>query len=139
MVVVHVCPLEDDPCNGVLVVVPALVKAQRQYIDAAVWNVGQPFHIDGLEQVFTANAPEELPSPYNRPDLVVFHELYITCYLKIAKALQPIGHAAAKGKKIHHGDVVDVLSQVHQPAALSIAGKPISQRVFDACPHGQVL
>ncbi len=91
MVVVHVCPLEDDPCNGVLVVVPALVKAQRQYIDAAVWNVGQPFHIDGLEQVFTANAPEELPPPYNRPDLVVFHELYITCYLKIAKALQRAG------------------------------------------------
>ena len=91
MIVVHICPLEDDPCNGVLVVVPALVKAQRQYIDAAVWNVGQPFHIDGLEQVFTANAPEELPSPYNRPDLVVFHELYITCYLKIAKALQRAG------------------------------------------------
>ena len=91
MIVVHICPLEDDPCNGVLVVVPALVKAQRQYIDAAVWNVGQPFHIDGLEQVFTANALEELPSPYNRPDLVVFHELYITCYLKIAKALQRAG------------------------------------------------
>ena len=88
MVVLHICPLSDDLSNGVHIAVPQHVKAQRKYVDAALWNLGQPLKIDGLEQVFTAASLEQLPPPYCRPDLAVFHELYIPRYLSLAKQLR---------------------------------------------------
>lgn len=88
MVVLHICPLSDDLSNGVHIAVPQHVKAQRKYVDAALWNLGQPLKIDGLEQVFSAASLEQLPPPYCRPDLAVFHELYIPRYLSLAKQLR---------------------------------------------------
>lgn len=91
MVVLHICPLSDDPCNGIHVVVPQHVKAQRAYVDAALWSLAQPVRIDGLEQIYTADSLEELPAPYNRPDVAVFHDFYIMRYPALAKQLKRLG------------------------------------------------
>ena len=88
MVVLHICPLSDDLCNGVHNAVPCHVKAQRAYADAALWNLGQPLAIDGLEQCFSADLLDALPAPYRKPDLVVFHEIYIPRYLALSKELR---------------------------------------------------
>ena len=91
MVVLHICPLSDDLCNGVHIVVPLHVKAQQKYADAALWNLGQPIDDDGIDRYFTADDLSQLPVPYREPDLVVFHELYIPRYLSIAKQLKKQG------------------------------------------------
>lgn len=91
MVVLHICPLSDDLCNGVHNAVPCHVKAQRAYADAALWNLGQPLDIDGLAQCFSAGSLDELPAPYRQPDLVVFHEIYIPRYLALSKELRKRG------------------------------------------------
>lgn len=88
MVVLHICPLSDDLCNGVHNAVPCHVKAQRAYADAALWNLGQPLAIDGLKQNFSADSFSTLPAPYRQPDLVVFHEIYIPRYLSLSKELR---------------------------------------------------
>ncbi|MBQ5640179.1 MAG: hypothetical protein IIV05_00075 [Ruminococcus sp.] len=88
MVVLHICPLSDDLCNGVHNAVPCHVKAQRAYADAALWNLGQPLAIDGLKQNFSADSFSTLPAPYRQPDLVVFHEIYIPRYLSLSRELR---------------------------------------------------
>ena len=88
MVVLHICPLSDDLCNGVHNAVPCHVKAQRAYADAALWNLGQPLDIDGLAQSYSADSLDALPAPYRQPDLVVFHEIYIPRYLPLSGELR---------------------------------------------------
>lgn len=91
MVVLHICPLSDDLCNGVHIVVPLHVKAQQKYADAALWNLGHPINAEGINSYFTADDLAQLPSPYCKPDLAVFHEFYIPRYLSIAKQLDQLG------------------------------------------------
>lgn len=91
MVVLHICPLSDDLCNGVHIVVPNHVKAQQKYADAALWNLGQQINAEGINSYFTADELAQLPEPYRKPDLAVFHEFYIPRYLSIAKGLKQQG------------------------------------------------
>ena len=91
MVLLHICPLSDDICNGVNVVVPQHVIHQRKYADAALWNIGEPVEIAGLEQYFCSASLEDLPKPYCDPDLVIFHHVYIPRYLSLAKQLRQRG------------------------------------------------
>lgn len=91
MVILHIAQLDGFQGSGVNVVVPQHVINQRKYADAALWNIREPIKIDGLAQNFSANSLDELPEPYCKPDIAVFHELYIPPYLKIAKALRKRG------------------------------------------------
>lgn len=91
MVVLHICPLSGDLCNGVHVAVPQHVRAQRKYADAALWNLGEHVTVEGLDRIFEADSLDGLPEPYSRPDVAVFHELYIPRYLSLAKELRKRG------------------------------------------------
>ena len=91
MVILHIAQLDSFRASGVNVVVPGHVKHQRRLADAALWNIREHFEIEGLEQNFSAKSLDELPPPYSRPDLAVFHELYIPEYLGIAKRLRKLG------------------------------------------------
>ena len=91
MVILHIARLDSFQASGVNVVVPEHVKNQRQYADAALWNIGEHFDIDGLDQNYSADGLDALPSPYRRPDIAVFHEVYIPKFLSIAKQLRKLG------------------------------------------------
>lgn len=91
MVILHIARLNSFKASGVNVVVPEHVKNQRQYADAALWNIGEHFEIDGLEQNFSAEDLNDLPLPYRRPDIAVFHEVYIPKFLSVAKQLRKQG------------------------------------------------
>ena len=90
MVILHICPLSGDRCSGVGVAVPQHVAAQQRIADAALWNLEEPIEQPGLRQ-FTADSLDALPAPYRRPDLAVFHEVYIPRYLSLAKELRKQG------------------------------------------------
>lgn len=92
MVILHIASLWDNPFSGVTVVVPEHVKAQGRTETAALLNITNE-SIAGVEAL-TYKKPfrlEELPRPFNRPDLAVFHEAYRVDYLAMAVQLKKAG------------------------------------------------
>lgn len=89
MVILHIASISKDPFNGVCVAVPQHVQFQSQYETVAFINVrnedilGVPRIVE-YDKRFDIN---NLPNPFNKPDLVVFHECYRIEYLQIAKNL----------------------------------------------------
>ena len=61
MVIWHIARLDSFQASGVNAVVPEHVKNQRQYADAALWNIGEFFEIDRLDQNFSAGELDDLP------------------------------------------------------------------------------
>ena len=88
MVILHIAALNNSPFSGVSVVVPEHVKAQENYATVAIMNI-LDYKVSGVKiQLDNQTDIGQLPSPFNRPDIVVFHQLYYLEYLKIAKSLK---------------------------------------------------
>ena len=90
MVVLHFACISDSKTNGVCVVVPLHVQAQGRYAQTALINISNA-EIACAETQLRFEKPfdiRSLPAPFDRPDLVVFHECYRPDYLAIAGNLR---------------------------------------------------
>ena len=90
MNILHIACTNGDPCNGVQVVVPQHLVAQGKYANVAFVNISNvKANEESMQFEYKDNfSIASLPTPFNRPDIVIFHECYRIQYIKIAKELK---------------------------------------------------
>lgn len=87
MVILHVNDNAKRTGSGVAVVVPKYIMFEKEYANVALYDLNNISETDAYETFFYSDYDciSRLPSPYNKPDLVVFHEVYKKKYLKLYK------------------------------------------------------
>lgn len=89
MVILHIVNTKNRLFMGVDVVVPEHVKRQQQTETVGLINI-TGLNVDGVNNQIEFKEPfdvKTLPTPFDNPDLVVFHEVYRIQYIKIYKNL----------------------------------------------------
>ena len=89
MVVLHIAKIWNSSCSGVDVVVPQHVTSQSRICDCSLYNISENRIDADLKQLFLNGDFDikKFASPFNHPDVVVFHEIYHKEYIKIYKNL----------------------------------------------------
>lgn len=93
MIILHIAHLSNSKYSGVDNAVPKQVIAQQPFATVGLINTTN-IPVSGIVNFFSFSNPfsvESLPEPFNRPDLVVFHEVYRPEYLGIYKKLRKSG------------------------------------------------
>ena len=94
MNILHICSINNNKTSGISNVVPEHFINQKKYANVALMNCNT-IQIEKLKEeknVFYAKDIDyniqNLPEPFNNPDLAIFHGIYIYKYTKIAKKLK---------------------------------------------------
>ena len=90
MVILHFTCIDNSKTSGVCVAVLQHVAAQGRFAETALINVNGIMLPDSSNQIpfITPFDIKKLPKPFDRPDLVVFHECYRPAYLAVALNLR---------------------------------------------------
>lgn len=86
MIVLHIASINGSRTSGVNVVVPQHVKAQSAIAQAGFVNIRNIVVDEEIVQMKYNGAksfPDYLDVPFNKPDIVVFHEINVPEYIKI--------------------------------------------------------
>lgn len=89
MTILHIAHIHNSSFSGVCVIVPQHINAQKKYATVGFINISNK-KIDTLDSQIPYQEDfdiNHLPTPYNKPDIVVIHEVYHKEYLKIGQNL----------------------------------------------------
>ena len=92
MVILHIANIVNIKTNGVGIAVPQHIKAQSKIAQVCLVNVRNINIPDVVQYEYqgAGNFPNYLPKPFNKPDIVIFHEVnyieYIWLYKKLIKS-----------------------------------------------------
>lgn len=87
MIILHIFRSLGREFAGTDVVIPKHIKAQQKLETVGCVNITN-VKIDGIENQFEYTEDfkiSNLQEPFNKPDIIVFHQLYYPKFLKIAK------------------------------------------------------
>lgn len=90
MTILHIFKSLNRQFAGTDVVVPNHIKAQQSIEIVGCINIAN-IKIDGVKKQFDYEKEfklKSLPIPFNKPDIVVFHQIYVPEYIKISKVLR---------------------------------------------------
>ncbi len=90
MNILHIACITNSKYSGVCVVVPEHIRAQSKLANVGFINIDKEI-IDGLDCQINCPKPfklEYIKAPFNKPDIVIFHEAYRSQYLSISKELR---------------------------------------------------
>lgn len=93
MVILHIANIKNNLFSGVCVVVPQHVIAQQSREKVAFINISNE-KIDAIDAQLTFQKPfrlKSLSAPFNKPDIVVFHEVYYPEYISISREVKRQG------------------------------------------------
>lgn len=97
IIVLHICAITNNKSSGLSIVVPEHIKYQSEKIKVGVLNCTNNKILkfdnqDKFDVFYLNNLRDEnlnnLPKPFNKPDLVNFHGVYIYKFTKLAKQLR---------------------------------------------------
>lgn len=87
MIILHLTDIKKKNGNGVSEAVKCYVKYESKLAQTALYNLNSNLDVDSVQE-FNFNdyhCIDDLPEPFNKPDIVVFNEVYKLEYLKFAR------------------------------------------------------
>lgn len=92
MVILHVAALNNDKAQGPNTNVPQNIIYGNKYEKVALYNCSSVLKLNALPVEYVYNYNEyssikELPAPFNKPDIVIFHGIYFFKYIIISRYL----------------------------------------------------
>ena len=87
MTILHIAHVPNNPYSGVCNIVPKHIISQQNLINVALLNIVENNNSGVDNQFSQVKHIADLPEPFNKPDLVVFHEIYYPIYLLYGREL----------------------------------------------------
>lgn len=87
MKILHIVDIANPKGNGVAVAVSNYLKHEQKYATIALYNLGTSFICDNVDCYEEKKYPKlaDLPKGYDKPDLIVFNEIYKKKYIGLYK------------------------------------------------------
>ena len=87
MKILHISSIYNIKSNGVAVAVSSYLKNESKYCDVAIYNLKTDIEVNSVKcfNYKNYNQISLLPDGYNKPDLVIFNEIYKKQYINLYK------------------------------------------------------